>query len=131
MRFQSFRSVALFVFLMFLIAAPAHAEKRVALVIGNAAYRNVSALLNPRNDANDIAASLTRLNFSVSKVIDGTFDDMRRALLQFGRDAVGADMAVIYYSGHGMEIGGENWLIRFKAMSGRPTSLAQNQSTTW
>jgi hypothetical protein len=67
------------------------------------------------NDANDIAASLTRLNFSVSKVIDGTFDDMRRALLQFGREAVEADMAVIYYSGHGMEVGGENWLIPIDA----------------
>jgi uncharacterized caspase-like protein len=68
-------------------------------------------MLSPRNDANDIAASLTRLNFSVDKVIDGTFDDKRRALLQFGREAIGADMGVIYYSGHGMEVGGENWLI--------------------
>jgi uncharacterized caspase-like protein len=40
---------------------------------------------------------------------------MRRALIQFGRDAAGADMAVIYYSGHGMEIGGENWLIPIDA----------------
>jgi formylglycine-generating enzyme required for sulfatase activity len=96
-------------------ASAAHADKRVALVIGNGAYRNVTALLNPRNDANDIAASLKRLNFSVNRVIDGTFDDMRRALLQFGREAVGADMAVIYYSGHGMEIGGENWLIPIDA----------------
>jgi uncharacterized caspase-like protein len=47
----------------------------------------------------------------MSKMIDGTLDDMRHALLQFGRDAVSADMAVIYYSGRGMEIGGENWLI--------------------
>jgi uncharacterized caspase-like protein len=104
------------IFALVLVAAsPAHAEKRVALVIGNAAYRNVTPLVNPRNDANDVAASLTRLNFSVNKVIDGTFDDMRRALLQFGREAVGADMAVIYYSGHGMEIGGENWLIPIDA----------------
>jgi uncharacterized caspase-like protein len=97
--------------LVILTAPAAHAEKRVALVIGNVAYRNVAPLINPRSDANDIAASLTRLNFSVNKLIDGTFDDMRHALLQFGRDAIGADMAVIYYSGHGMEIGGENWLI--------------------
>jgi hypothetical protein len=88
-RFRSFRSVTLFALLLFLIAVPAHAEKRVALVIGNASYRNVTPLLNPRNDANDIAASLTRLNFSVSKVIDGTFDDMRRPMLQFDREAIG------------------------------------------
>jgi len=60
-----------------ILTVPAHAEKRVALVIGNAAYRSVAPLLNPRNDANDVAASLTRLNFSVNKVIDGTFEDMR------------------------------------------------------
>ena len=69
--------------------------------------RAVDRLPDPRNDANDVAASFTRLKFSVHKVTDGTFDDMRRALLQFGRDAIGADMAVIYYSGHGMEMGGE------------------------
>jgi uncharacterized caspase-like protein len=73
--------------LVLFATCPAHAEKRVALVIGNAAYRNVTPL-NTRNDANDIAASLMRLNFVVRKVIDGTFDDMRRALLQFtNRDA--------------------------------------------
>jgi uncharacterized caspase-like protein len=105
------RSLAAIFALVLVAASSAHAEKRIALVIGNAAYRNVTPPVNPRNDANDIAASLTRLNFSVNKVIDGTFDDMRRALLQFGHEAVGANMAVIYYSGHGMEIGGENWLI--------------------
>jgi uncharacterized caspase-like protein len=89
------RLLALILALVILSAPAAHAEKRIALVIGNGAYRNVTALLNPRNDANDIAASLTRLNFSVSKVMDGTFDEMRRALLQFGHEAIGADMAVI------------------------------------
>ena len=66
-----FRSVTLFAFLLFLIAGSAHAEKRAALVAGNAAYRNVTPLLIPRYDAVDIAASLKGLNFSVSKVIDG------------------------------------------------------------
>jgi uncharacterized caspase-like protein len=111
MRFRSAILLTLFVSLISCLTIPARAGRRVALVIGNAAYRNVTPLVNPRNDAEDIAGSLTRLNFSVNKVIDGTFDDMRRALLQFGRDTVGSDMAVIYYSGHGMEIGGENWLI--------------------
>jgi uncharacterized caspase-like protein len=62
--------------------SPVHAEKRAAFVVVNAAYRNVAQLTNPRNDADDIVALLTRLNFSVSKVIDGTFDGMRRALLR-------------------------------------------------
>jgi formylglycine-generating enzyme required for sulfatase activity len=109
------RLLATILTLLLLAASAAHAEKRVALVIGNAAYKNATTLPNTRNDATDIAAALTRLDFSVNKVIDGTFDDMRRALLRFGRDAIGADMAVIFYSGHGMEIGGQNWLIPIDA----------------
>src|SRR6266852_4394879 len=60
----------------------------------------------------NIAASFQRLGFSVKALHDGTFDDMRRALLQSGRDSQqGADMAVVYFAGHGMEVSGENWLI--------------------
>jgi uncharacterized caspase-like protein len=99
------------VFSALLSAVPGHAQNRVALVIGNSAYRNVAALPNPQNDAADIAASLQRLGFSVRMLNDATFDVMRRALVQFGREVQGADMAVVYFAGHGMEIGGENWLI--------------------
>jgi hypothetical protein len=59
-----FRSVSLFVLLLFLIAVPAHAEKRVVLVIGNAAYKNAATLQNPRNDANDVSQALKRLAVS-------------------------------------------------------------------
>jgi uncharacterized caspase-like protein len=92
-------------------ALPGHAQTRIALVIGNSAYRNVAVLPNPQNDAADITASLQRLGFSVRSLNDATLEAMRRALLQFGRDAQGADMAVVFFAGHGMEIGGENWLI--------------------
>jgi Caspase domain len=57
----------------------ANAEKRVALVIGNGAYRNVPALLNPVHDADDIAAALDRMGFSVQKLSNADFDEMRRA----------------------------------------------------
>jgi hypothetical protein len=108
------RAILLIVSFMFAAApgaAPSHAQGRVALVIGNSSYRNVATLINPQHDATDIAASLQRLGFSVTPLHDATFDAMRRALVQFGREAQGADMAVIYFAGHGMEIGGENWLI--------------------
>ncbi|MGP0088946.1 MAG: SUMF1/EgtB/PvdO family nonheme iron enzyme [Xanthobacteraceae bacterium] len=108
------RLVAAFACAMTLICVgvlPSKAEKRVALVIGNSAYRNGSALPNTPNDANDIAASFARLGFSVTKVLDAGFNDMRRALLQFGREARGSEMAIVFFAGHGMEIGGENWLI--------------------
>ena len=78
--------------------------RRVALVIGNGAYRNVPTLLNPPNDAG--------------------FDEMRRGLIALGRDAAGADMATVYFAGHGMEINGENWLIPIDAELKRDTDAA-------
>ena len=97
------------------LSAPALAEKRVALVVGNGAYRHVAALPNPGNDASDIAASLERLGFSIRRVTNGSYDDMRRALLDFSQQTRDADMAVVFFAGHGMEIGGENWLIPIDA----------------
>src|ERR1700676_4029812 len=93
-------------------APPASADgKRVALVIGNSAYRNVQALPNPPNDAGDLAAALNRLGFAVTLITDASFHEMRRSVIALGRDAAGADMAAVYFAGHGMEISGENWLI--------------------
>jgi hypothetical protein len=94
-----------------LLGTPAGAQTKVALVIGNSAYRSVPALPNPAHDAADVAASFERLGFSVRRVTDATYDDIRRALLEFGRKANGAEMAVVFFAGHGMEVGGENWLI--------------------
>jgi len=87
------------------------ADRRVALVIGNASYQNAARLANPTNDATDVAASLKRLGFTVSTVIDANFEAMRRALGNFTRQARGAEMAVIFFAGHGLEIAGENWLV--------------------
>src|SRR6202000_1064840 len=98
--------------------------KRVALVIGNGAYRNVPALLNPPNDAGDIATALKRLGFAVTLITNGSFDEMRRGLIALGRDAAGADMAAVYFAGHGMEINGENWLIPIDAELKRDTDAA-------
>jgi formylglycine-generating enzyme required for sulfatase activity len=90
---------------------PGHAQSRVALVIGNSAYANVPALPNPANDARAVAASFKRLGFEVTTLTDANFDVMRRGLINFGRRSRGAEMAVVYFAGHGMEVGGENWLI--------------------
>jgi caspase domain-containing protein/ricin-type beta-trefoil lectin protein/endosialidase-like protein len=98
-----------------LFGTPASAQTKVALVIGNSAYRSVPALPNPAHDAADVAASFERLGFSVRQVTDATYDDMRRALLEFGRKANNAEMAVVFFAGHGMEVGGENWLIPIDA----------------
>jgi hypothetical protein len=98
--------------------------KRVALVIGNSTYRNVPTLPNPANDGADIAAALTRLGFAVTLVTNASFDQMRRGLIAFGRDAAGADMAAVFFAGHGMEISGENWLIPVDAELKKDTDAA-------
>jgi uncharacterized caspase-like protein len=92
-------------------AAAAQAQTRVALVIGNGAYTASSVLSNPVNDAKEIAASLERLGFAVTTANDAGFDKMRRALLDFGRLARRAEIAIVYFAGHGIEVGGENWLM--------------------
>jgi Caspase domain len=101
-----------------LFTGPASAQNppgRVALVIGNSAYQNVPFLPNPVNDAADIAMSFQRLGFTVRRVSNGTYDDMRRALLDFSQKARDAEMAVVYFAGHGIEVGGENWLVPIDA----------------
>jgi hypothetical protein len=98
--------------------------KRVALVIGNSIYRNVPTLPNPANDAADIGAALNRLGFAVTLVTNASFDQMRRGLIAFGRDAAGADMAAVFFAGHGMEISGENWLIPVDAELKKDTDAA-------
>ena len=96
------------------VSGPADA-KRVALLIGNNDYKNVSALSNPTNDAGDLAVSLARLGFQVQRVSNGTFDAMRRGLLEFARSARGSEVAIVFYAGHGIEVGGENYLIPIDA----------------
>jgi hypothetical protein len=93
------------------LATPAAADRRVALVIGNGAYKNVPALPNPPNDAADVASAFERLGFAVQQLPNADFDTMRRGLIDFGRRARGADIVAIFFAGHGMEMGGENWLI--------------------
>jgi hypothetical protein len=93
------------------IPALAQTQTRVALVVGNGAYQHVPVLANPVNDATDVAASLQRLGFTVHRIADGTLQDMRRALLDFGQRVRSADIAFMFFAGHGMEIGAENWLV--------------------
>src|SRR5215471_18841833 len=106
-------------------AAPGHAQTRVALVIGNSGYRNVPALLNPANDAADVAASLERLGFAVRQITNGTSEDMRLAVRDFLPETRQAEIALIFFAGHGIEIGGENWLIPVDAELNEAISAEQ------
>src|SRR6202158_2142101 len=106
------------------VGQPAVAEKRVALVLGNSAYQNVAPLSNPVNDGAMIAAKLKDAGFDV---VDSRHDlpaaETRRALRDFADRARDADIAVIYYAGHGMEVDGTNYLIPVDAKLERDTDV--------
>ena len=104
--------------LAFLIAllfvTPAAAEKRVALVIGNSAYQNVPRLDNPRNDAALMAETLSALGFTLigsRAQLDLDKPAMDLAVQAFGRQVQGADVALFYYAGHGVQVSGSNYLV--------------------
>jgi caspase domain-containing protein len=92
-------------------AAPIESGRRVALVIGNSAYRAVGLLPNPANDAELVGAALRRAGIEVTIDHDLDREGMIAALRAFTRKANAADWAVIYYAGHGLEVGGTNYLI--------------------
>lgn len=90
---------------------PALAAKRVALVIGNGAYKHVPALPNPRNDAKDVAQKLQTLGFDVKILNDASYNDLREALAELSSSAVGAEVGAVFYAGHGIEVDHQNYLI--------------------
>jgi uncharacterized caspase-like protein len=97
---------------MGLACGPAQAERRVALVIGNSAYKSAPKLNNPVNDATLIGGMFKKAGFdSVDVRLDLSAGEMRRMLREFAGRSRDADMAVIYYAGHGIELDGNNYLI--------------------
>ena len=87
------------------------ADKRVAFVVGNGAYRNVAPLPNPAVDAKSMAALLRNVGFDVVEGTNLTRDKMTEKLLDFGKRAEGADVALFFYAGHGIAVNGTNYLL--------------------
>jgi hypothetical protein len=114
------------ILLAVLWALPAAAEKRIALVVGNSAYQNVSRLENPKNDARLIADTLGRLGFTL--IGGGAQVDLDKAnfdsvVQRFGNQLVGADVAFFYYAGHGLQVRGTNYLVPVTANPTRETDV--------
>ncbi len=110
------RSILLAAAILTTAGTTAHAEKRVALVIGNSGYKDVAQLKNPANDAAAVVGMFKKAGFdSVDSKMDLGVIDMRRALREFGNKTRDADVAVIYYAGHGIELDGTNYLIPIDA----------------
>ena len=92
-----------------------YTQKRVALVIGNSKYRNVSALRNPANDARDMARLLKQIGFAVTELHNLDRDSFDDALAAFAEESEDSDFSMLYYAGHGIEVDKRNYLIPIDA----------------
>jgi hypothetical protein len=107
----AFGRAAVAFWLTLAIVQPAVAERRVALVVGNSSYANVPRLPNPRNDAGDMIARLKAIGFDVIPGLDLDRNGFLNTLATFGRAAEGADVALFFYAGHGLQVNGQNYLV--------------------
>ncbi|MGY3290663.1 MULTISPECIES: caspase family protein [unclassified Bradyrhizobium] len=112
-----FRVLLISAFAVWLACGSALADKRVALVIGNSAYKNAPRLANPVNDAGLVGGMFRNAGFDTVEIkLDLNASEMRRSLREFAARTRDADMAVIYYAGHGIELDGSNYLVPTDAM---------------
>jgi WD40 repeat protein len=88
-----------------------HHGRRMALVIGNAEYTSSAKLSNTINDAKGMAAVLKEMNFEVTTVLNGSYEDMKTAVYTFGDKISDADVSLFFYAGHGLEVDGTNYLV--------------------
>jgi uncharacterized caspase-like protein len=91
--------------------ASTSAQERVALVIGNSAYQHISPLPNPRNDAEDVSQKLKGLGFTLFGGEDLDRTTLVGELIKFGRAAEKADVALVFYAGHGLQVNGQNYIV--------------------
>jgi CubicO group peptidase (beta-lactamase class C family) len=98
----------------------------VALVIGESDYGALPDLANPERDARAMDDLLGDLGFDVSRVLDGDADELREEIAEFVEDAADADVALVYYSGHGVELGGANYLVPTDTDLSTPQSAGQS-----
>jgi Caspase domain len=109
---QTVTAIAAVAALLVLAPGQARAEKRVALVVGNSAYQSVAQLANPMRDASAIAQMFRDAGFdSVETQLNVGNLELKRAIRKFEISVDDADIAVVYYAGHGIEIGGQNYLV--------------------
>ncbi|MFV2034820.1 MAG: caspase domain-containing protein, partial [Halocynthiibacter sp.] len=98
-----------------LLPSAALSAERIALVIGMAQYRNIVTLKNTVNDARAIAGALDSVGFKVTEAIDKPLDELKAMMADFAFRAETAELALIYFAGHGVEVEGENFLIPIDA----------------
>ena len=103
--------VAALAFLILAVPSVVLADGRVALVVGNSTYAHIGRLPNTQNDATDMSAALRRLGFEVTTELDADRVELTEALRRFTRRSAGADVSLVFYAGHGIEMDGVNYLV--------------------
>lgn len=121
MAWRIFLSLALFGLL--LLKADAQPARRVALVVGNASYVTAGALANPGNDATDLAAKLRAVGFEVIEGRDLGKRDLERKVGEFADALAGADVGLLFYAGHGLQVDGRNYIVPTDAQLDVPVKL--------
>lgn len=99
------------------------AERRIALVVGNSGYVHTTALANPRNDARDVSAALKDIGFEVVEALDADKSKLDAAMRSFTDRLTGADIALFFYAGHGLQVGAQNYLVPTDARLERERDL--------
>ena len=116
-------AVFLLVFVLFAAPTAAQTERRVALVVGNSAYAHIGRLPNPGNDAADMSAALRRLGFEVTTALNADRVGLNDALRGFTRQSAGADVSLVFYAGHGLEMDRVNYLVPVDARLERDSDV--------
>ena len=111
MRLAKLGIVLLLAVVLVASSSVALAAGRVALVVGNSTYAHIGRLPNPENDAADLAAALQRLGFEVTTELDADRVSLTEALRAFTRRSAGADVSLVFYAGHGIEMDGVNYVV--------------------
>ncbi len=123
-RFAALPALVAAVVLFMCGLAQAQTDKKVALVIGNSLYANEAALTNPHNDAEDMAEVLSRIGFKVMVKFDLDYNSLRNSLMEFTQLADQAEIAAVFYAGHGIEMSGTNYLIPIDARLDNESQIA-------
>ena len=106
------------------VMMPLWAAERVALVIGNSAYQYAPRLHNPANDALGVSAALERLGFHVTRVNEADYNSLRRGLAEFRQHTRTAELALLYYAGHAIQVDGINYLVPVDAQITDPSDVS-------
>ena len=117
------------ILLILFSAVSAEAASRIALVIGMSKYRTIPSLANTVSDARAIATTLKQLGFEVETSIDQPLADLVATLNKFSFEAETSEIAMVYYAGHGVELGGENFIIPIDVKISRPEQIASQAVT--